>query len=141
MPLNRAHTTRPTHIMLPTYVVGYAWFGIGYALTPVALIQASPVLKYAENVMSMTAWGALFAFDAALIAAAVIVGETNPRRAWPRTAAMYALMLTFILMAIWTGIVVASTFSGVASFGSGALPFICTMACLASYYSLLRRDV
>src|SRR5690242_4680016 len=102
MPLNKANTSRPTHIMLPTYVVGYAWFGLGYALTPDALIRTSPVLRFAETIMSMTAWGALFAFDAALLALAMVVGATNPRRSWPRTGAMYALLLTFVLMAIWT---------------------------------------
>lgn len=141
MPLDREHISRPSRIMLPTYIVGYLWFGLGYMLTPDSLINQSPVLHYAETIMSMEAWGLLFVFDAGLLACALAAGYRRPARHWHRVAAMYALLLTAVTLATWTAVVVASTLAGVASFGSGALPFICTAACFASYVSLLRRDI
>lgn len=127
--------------MLPVYIIGYLWFGLGYMLTPDHIIEQSPVLHYAETVMGMDAWGTLFIFDACLLALAKVLGSGRSSASWPRTAAMYALLLTGITLAVWTGVVVASTLAGVASFGSGALPFICTAACFATYLSLLHRDL
>ena len=133
MPLDRAHVTRASRIMLPTYVVFFGMVGLNYLTTSRDTLLATPALAYVDRVMSLRAWGLLF-----LAAALLMVAALATRR---RLLYRFALRLCALSMLLFTGATVAAAcFSNATPFG-WAYPALVVAACAASDWSLATREV
>lgn len=72
MPLDRAHITSASAVMLPWYVVTDATFGVLFIIDPGDRFAGAPSLAAARGLLPLPAWGGLwFALAAVMVAAAV----------------------------------------------------------------------
>lgn len=133
MPLDRDHVTRASRIMLPTYAAFFGILGTIYLAAPLAKLTASPGLAYADHLLSLRWWGALFLAAAVTMVAALV----RRRREW----FVAALFLCGLSMAVFSAAQVAAVTVGGASPGSPFWPGFVTAACVASYRSLTAREV
>src|SRR5690348_15692484 len=100
MPLDRAHITVASRVMLPVYPIFSALFGLGLLLTPRDRMLQTPVFQTADHVAPLPTWGVLFLVVAALQVSAM-VAKTRPRYT-------LALGLLIVLMGVWTVVFIAS---------------------------------
>ena len=133
MPLDRAHVTVASRVMLPAYVVFFAGLGVNYVATPDSRLKASPALDYAAQFMSLPAWGGLF-----LVASALMFVALVSRR---RVLYRYALLLCAYSMGVWTLANILAAFHSDATPLGWLWPAIVVAACVASYRSLTVREV
>lgn len=133
MPLDRAHLTRASQIMLPTYVVAYTILGLVYVLWPMKKLLGSPGLDYANGIASLRLWGWIFLTAAALMATAL--------RSSNRLLFRYALWVCVVCMGSWSLVFVFAVLAGTSSPAAPVLPALATVACFASERSLLTREV
>lgn len=136
MALDRESVTAASRIMLPAYVVFFAWNAANYILTPRAILTDAPAIDYADQIMPMPAWGLVFAANAALMLTALIIA-----RAWSRSAFVYALWVGIVTMGCYSLVFVAATIYGGASLGACSWPLLAATACYASQRSLLKQEV
>lgn len=132
MPLDRAHVTAASRIMLPVYVVFFALVGGTYLFTPLGRLQQSPGLAYADALLTLRAWGGLFVAAALLMSAALVAH----RREWFR----FALMFCGLAMAVWAIVLVLAFLDGGASPTAWVWPGLVVAACVASYRSLTVKE-
>ena len=132
MPLTKENLTVASRIMLPTYVVVFAWLGLNYLLTSKTRLNKSPTLRYADMVVDIRALGILL-----LAAALIMLGALASRH---RTAARYALLLAGTCFLILLGVFLAAMFRSEASPSAAAWPFLGAAACAASYRSVTIRE-
>lgn len=133
MRLDRDTVTSASRIMLPTYVVAFGWIGASYVLQRPATISDHPALAYADELLDLDAWGAMFLVTAGVILAAMVTGS--------REKAMYALILGLICCVIWWGVFMAAWLWGDGSSSAPAWPMLGAFACFASYRSISRREI
>lgn len=132
MPLDRQHVTAASRVMLPTYAGFFAVVGGNWLLTPADRLLASPGLAYADALLTIRAWGALFLGAALLMVAALAARHRDAFRA--------ALLFCFFTLLVWAGVMGAAAINGTASPSAPAWPTFIACACLASYRSLTRRE-
>lgn len=132
MPLDPAHVTGPSKIMVPTYLIFFAVNGLNYMTASANWLLPSPMLRYANELMPIRVWGALFVTCAALMAWAMVRAN--------RTEYRFALLVCALSMVIWTGIAVAGIWVEHVSFSAWTWPGLVSAACFATNLSLARND-
>jgi hypothetical protein len=130
MPLDRAHITRASLIMLPSYVLFFGGVGLNFMTAPFDRLAATPMLRYADQIMSIRVWGCLFALCALLMAVAMLLHH--------RELYQFALLLCGISMVLWTLVAIVGIFERPISYSSWLWPAIIAAACFASNRSLVR---
>ena len=132
MPLTRTTVTAASRIMLPTYVIAFAWFGLSYLFGPKALLTSSPALAFADDVMPLRAWGGVFLFCALLMCAALLLGR--------RTLYRFALRMCGLSMIVWALIIAGAYLAGDVSASAPVWSAFIAVACFASDRSLAVRE-
>lgn len=130
--LTPAEVTVASRIMLPTYVALFAFVGVNYMTTGERLTE-SPSLAFADSVLSMPAWGAMFLAASAVMVTALMMHE----RIWFR----FALWLGIVCLAIWSALFLAAAIWSSASPSGWTWPAFVAVACFASDRSLLKGEV
>lgn len=131
MPLDRQHITAASRVMLPTYVVFFGVVGVNFIASPHRL-AASPMLRYADDVMSLRAWGGLFFGCCMLMVAAMAIGHRDLYR--------FALLMCAFSMVLWAVVAILGIFVEPVSFSAWVWPATVAAACFASNRSLVRRE-
>ncbi|HKY57652.1 MAG TPA: hypothetical protein VJL80_06415 [Aeromicrobium sp.] len=131
MPLDRAHVTVASRIMLPTYIGFFLIIGCNYIIDPPRLAQ-SPMLRFADSLMSLQVWGSLFVACSLIMAAAM----------WSKRRTLYrfGLILAGTSMGLWAIAATFGAFLEPISFSAWAWPTFVTCATVASNRSLVRGE-
>lgn len=130
MPLDRAHITVASQVMLPTYAVFFSVIGTNFLFGPESRTTGSPMLGYANSLMSIHVWGGLFLGCGILMTLALWLHNRDLYR--------FALIVCASSMGVWTAVAIAGIFSEPVSFSAWAWPGAMASACLASNRSLVR---
>lgn len=133
MPLNRANMTIASRIMLPAYVVVFAWIGLGWLVTPLERLTESPGLRYLNDTVGLRAIALVLVVAAFLIALALVRAN--------RDTARYALTLAGFCFALLFAAFLAAPFFSNTPPSAGAWPFLGLAACRASYKSVTIHEV
>jgi hypothetical protein len=133
VPLTRESVTAASRVMLPAYVLFFAALGGNYILTPTSRLLDSPGLRYANGVMPLRVWGALFLISAALM---LIALGTHKRILY-----RYALLLCGLTMLLLTIVYILAAFHSDATPAGWIWPALVVAACAASYRSITARGV
>lgn len=133
MPLTRGTVTAASRIMLPTYVIFFAWVGGNWALTDSHRLGESPALRYAATLLPMPMWGCLLVAVSILIAVALLSHR--------RDLCRFALWIAAIALGLFAVIFALAGFVSVASPSAAAWPLLGAAACIASERSLLKGEV
>lgn len=133
MPLTRTTVTAASRVMLPAYVITFAWIGGAWVFTDEGYLINSPALDYANNLLPLPAWGGLL-----LGVAALILGAMLSRH---RLLCRVALWIAFVVMCVFVVVFAAASIGGLASPSAAAWPFLFAAACFASDRSLLNGEV
>lgn len=131
-PLDRAHITAASRIMLPTYVVFFGVIGVNFLGGPSDRVVASPMLRYADQLMSIRAWGVLFLACCLLMVAALALRHRELYR--------WALLVCGLSMTVWALVAIAGAFTEPVSFSAWAWPALAAAACFASNRSLVKHE-
>lgn len=132
MPLTRATVTSSSRLMLPAYVAFFAVVGGNWLATPRERLLASPGLAYADALLTIRAWGALFLGAAVVMAAALATRHRDAFRG--------ALLFCFLTLLCWAAVMVFAAFRSETTPSGWAWPAFIATACLASYRSLTARE-
>lgn len=132
MPLDRAHITVASRIMLPAYVVFFASQGVNYMIAD-ETARASPALSFADDVMPLAAWGVVFLGCSALMVVSMIVKSRNLFR--------FALRICGLSIMFWAAAITAASLAGDATPLAATWPAFVATACYATDRSLGRREV
>jgi hypothetical protein len=127
MPLSRATITAASRIMLPTYATLFLSLGVNYLVKPPRLGD-SPALTFADQLLPLQVWGAIF-----LTAGLLMVTALATRR---RLLFEYALWLGGLTLAAWAIVFAAAAFRAHVSATAWEWPAFGVAACYASYRSL-----
>jgi hypothetical protein len=133
MPLDKAHVTRASRIMLPAYPIFFLAFGLGLLLTPTRVMLATPSFRTAADIMPLPTWGAILVGVAAFQAFAL-----GGRR---RSTYLAALGVGLVCMVGWVLIFAWAAFQGGAPWTAPMWPAFVAVACVASMVSLEAREV
>lgn len=128
MPLDRNHITVASKVMLPTYIIFFGVVGLNFALSQTPRLFESPMLRYANELMSIRAWGGVFLACSAIMLTALIAHH--------RFLYRYGLMVCCVSMAVWATVAFAGIFTEPVSFSAWAWPAALAAACWASNRSL-----
>ena len=132
MPLDRAHVTAASRVMLPTYPAFFGILGAGLVFTPTGRLTATPVFRYVDDhLLDIHLWGVGFLLLAAAFAAALL---THRRRVY-----QLALGCAIGWMSLWTVLAAASA-AETGSFTAWAWPAFVGVACWASLVSLETKE-
>lgn len=132
MPLTRANVTVASRVMLPAYTIFFAVVGASLITTPLARLAATPMLRYADTIMSVRIWGALFVACALLMAAALARHH--------RTMFRFALLVCFFSMVLWAVVAILGVFYEPVSYSAWAWPALVAAACMATNRSLAKGE-
>ncbi len=134
-PLHRTEVTAASKIMLPACAALFTIKGWDYAFSPRDQLLKSPALAYADDVMPIGAWGALFLADAALMVFALSLQTVGARWAFS-----YALWVGIVS---WAGFAVVFALAARvdATRTAWALPAFVAVCCYASYRSISKGEV
>lgn len=129
MPLDRAHLTVASQITVPTYAIFFTVVGSNFLTGPYSRLS-SPMLRYADSIMSIRLWGALFLGCGILMFAAI----------WTHNRDLYrfGLLVCATSMLTWTLVAILGVFAEPVSFSAWAWPGAMTAFCLATNRSLVR---
>jgi hypothetical protein len=133
MPFARENVTAASRIMLPTYIAMFTAIGATYLLTPVARLNRTPGLAYANDQISVRAWGLLFLAAAAMMSLALLTHR--------RTLYQYALLVCVVAMTLWAVTLAAAAVNSTATVTAWCWPAFIAVACYASYRSLSVEEV
>lgn len=131
MPLDRENITVASRIMLPAYVLFFAAIGLNY-LSGSARLGLSPMLRYADELMPLQMWGALFLGCSLLMLYALIRRQRSTYR--------FGLLVCFFSMAVWTVVAIVGSLVESVSYSAAAWPGIVMAACAATNRSLARGE-
>lgn len=131
-PLDRDHVTVASKIMLPTYVAFFSVVGMNFALAPSPRLLESPMLRYADHLMPIRLWGALFVACGLIMLTALVTKNRMMYR--------YGLLVCGLSMSVWTAVAVVGLFFEPISFSAWAWPAFIAAACAASDRSLSRHE-
>lgn len=132
MPLDRAHITVASRIMLPTYVLFFAVVGSNFAAGTFGRASSSPMLRYANTIMPIPVWGAVFLACSLIMAVALV----RRSRFWYR----YGLLVCAISMIVWALVAIAGIFAEPVSYSAWAWPAFVAAATIASNRSLAQGE-
>lgn len=132
MTLTRDNVTAASRVMLPAYVLLFAYLGTNYALLVEGRVAKSPSLSYVDGLMPLPAWGGVFLAVAGILAAALLSRH--------RDAARYALWLGVVCMGGWALLFAAAAYWNDAPTSTCAWPAFVATACFASNRSLRRGE-
>jgi hypothetical protein len=121
MPFDRAHLNTPSRIMAPVCAVFFAVIGSNFAAGTFGRADASPMLRYANTLMPIPVWGALFIVCALLMVAAMVRGS--------RMVYRYALLVCSFSMVVWSLVAVAGIFVEPVSYSAWAWPAFVAAVC------------
>lgn len=130
MPLDREHLTVASRITVPTYVVFFTVIGANFLFGPASRNTSSPMLRYADSLMGIRAWGGLFLGCGLLMLVAMWVHSRDLYR--------YGLLVCALSMATWTLVAIGGIFAEPVSFSAWVWPGAMTAFCLATNRSLVR---
>lgn len=133
MTLTRQNVTAASRIMLPTYVIFFAWLGLSYIFGPDAPLTAAPALAFADALMPLVVWGWLFVACAVVMTAALLLHL--------RLMFRFALRMCGLSMLAWAVVILLATLAGEASLSACAWSAFVATACWASDRSLAVREV
>lgn len=128
MPLDRQHITVASRIMLPTYVLFFAVVGINFVAGTFGRASSSPMLRYADTIMDIRAWGSVFIACSLIMATALLTRN--------RMLYRYGLLLCGISMTVWALVAIIGIFAEPVSYSAWAWPGFVAAACAASNRSL-----
>jgi hypothetical protein len=131
VPLTRDTVTAASRVMLPAYVVLFAYLGLNYTITGPRLTD-SPSLAYADTLAVLPVWGCMFLATSAVMVVAIMQQE----RLWFR----FALWVGIVCMTLWTGVFAVAVLLSNASPGAPAWPAFVAVACFATDRSLLKGE-
>jgi apolipoprotein N-acyltransferase len=121
--------------MLRGLVVFFVWVAVGWFMTPLDTLRATPGLRYLDDIVGLRAISLLLIAAAFLIAAAL----RSTQRA--RDMARYALVGAGICLGALLGALLIAPFFSDTSPSAGAWPFLGVVACRASYKSVTAHEV
>lgn len=130
MPLDRQHVTAGMRVMIPLYMFFFGVIGISFMASPYHLLVATPMLRYADTIMSIRAWGGVFLACGLLMLAAIVTHNRGLYR--------YALLVCCISMTVWMLVAIAGIFAEPVTYSAWAWPGIVAGACYAANRSLGR---
>lgn len=131
MPLDRAHITAASRIMLPTYCVFFGTVGLNFLAHP-ARLDSSPMLRYADQLMCLRLWGAVFSTCCLLMVAAFAFRHRDLYR--------FAVRVCAFSMVAWAMVAIAGAIVQPVSFSAWAWPGLVAAACFASDRSLAKHE-
>lgn len=132
MPLDRAHVTVASRVMLPAYPVLAGVLGAGFLLTPERVLLETPIYRTMAGLMPLHFWGA----GLLLIGAVQVIALLAMRR----QTYGFTLGLMAVWMAAWSVVCVVSYFRGEASPVAWVWPAFALCACWATQLSLAARE-
>lgn len=103
MPLDRAHITKASALMLPFYIVTDAIYGVMFILDPGSRFGHAPSLAIARELLPLDVWGVMW-----LTLACFMVGAWGSRR---RDAMIGALWVSLITWLLWGFTTAAAVFT------------------------------
>lgn len=135
MPLDRDHMTVASRIMVPTYVVFFTGLGLASLVTPLHRLLETPMLRYADHLMSIRAWGGLFVACGLVMLVALL-----QRR---RMLYRWGLLVCGLSMAAWMLVAFVGLWFEPISYSAPLWPAFVVAACAASNRSLAKdtRDL
>jgi hypothetical protein len=133
MPLDRAHVTVASRVMLPTYVLFFAVVGSNFLAGTFGRASSSPMLRYADGLMPIRVWGGLFCACALLMAAAMLTRNRYLYR--------YGLTLCCFSMIVWALVALVGIWVEPVSYSAWAWPGFVAAACAASNRSLAQGEI
>lgn len=133
MPLDRAHVTVASRIMLPTYPLFVGSVGLSMTLTPLDRLLETPAFAYAADLAPLRLWGAGFLAVAAILIAGLLVHRRSTY------VAGLAVMVTW--MGGWTALLALSAINGDSSPSAWTWPAFVAVAGFATMSSLFAREV
>jgi hypothetical protein len=135
-PLDRAHVTKASRVMLPAYIALTGALGLVYLFDPLGNLSRAQPLAFPRAVMGghMEPWGALFLALSIGLAASLCRGSA--------LAVCLALCCSAVTFALWAVMYLATTLSDqAASVTASFWPAFVSTACVASLRSILAREV
>ena len=126
--LTRDNVTAASRVMLPTYVLTFAALGANYVLTPAHTLTQSTALAFADGLMPLPVWGAVFLAASATMLTAIVVHR--------RLLFRFALRVCAMSMFIWAVVIGLASLGGEASPAAAVWPAFIAVACMASDRSL-----
>ena len=132
MPLDRAHVTTASRVMLPAYPVFFTGVGLSLTLTPEDRLKATPAFDYADRLIDLDVLGGGFLALAAAFVVALLI----------RRRSLYQQMLSVavVWMTAYAALMLVSALDGRASFSAWTWPGFIALACWASLRSLAVRE-
>lgn len=135
MPLDRAHVTVASRVMLPTYPMLAGVLGAGFLFTPEPILLETPIYRSMAHLAPLHFWGAGLLLIAAIQLVALALYQRRGRGLY-----QYALGLLAVWMAAWAGVCVVAYFGGEASPVAWVWPAFAARCCWASMLSLAARE-
>lgn len=134
MPLDRAHVTVASRVMLPAYTALNGVFAAVFLTDPQLRLQKAPSLAYARGWLPISVWGLLWFTLAALMIVALVVRH--------RETFVTALAVNAAAWFVW-GLVTAAAVVTQANVTplAGVLPWFVATASFASMLSLLHQEL
>ena len=132
MPLDRAHITTASRLMLPVYALFFAGVGLSLTLTPQPRLRQTPAFAYADRLLDLDWWGAGYLVVALALTLALVLRHRATYRA--------ALAVGCVWMAGWAVLVAVSAWEGQASFAAWTWPAFVALASYATLRSLAVRE-
>lgn len=132
MPLDRQHITAASRVMLPAYVVFFAALGFNY-MTAEQVALNNPALAFANDLMPLPVWGAVFLVCACLMGVALLLKQ--------RFLYRFALRFCAVSMVFWAVVIAWASWVGDATPLAAAWSAFVATACYATDRSLAAREV
>lgn len=133
MPLDRAHVTVASRVMLPAYPLFMGALGVSFVVAPDRILLKTPTFNFADRLAPLPLWGVMFLLAAAGMTLALLIHR--------RAAYQAAIVVAFGAMGWWTILTFASTVAGDASPTAALWPAFVSVALYATYQSLVSREV
>lgn len=127
MSLDRQNVTAASRIMLPTYVVFFGVLGVNYLIAD-DTAAANPALVFANAMMPLPVWGALFIICSCGMAGALATKRRLPYR--------FALRICAGAMGLWAIVILLASLAGDATPFAACWAAFVAVACMASDKSL-----
>jgi len=126
--LTRETVTVASRIMLPVYVAFFGILGLNFLISPHSRMVRTPMLQYADNIMSLQVWGMLFLVVSGLMAEALFLHR--------RGLYQVALLVCAGSMTVWAVVGVFAAIRSEATPAGSVWPAFVVAACIATYRSL-----
>lgn len=130
MPLDRDHLTRASQITVPTYMVFFIANGLNYMTSSTNWLLPTPMLRYANSIMDIRVWGALFFSCGLLMLVAMWIHGRELYR--------FGLLVCAACMVVWAVLCIIGIRTEHVSFSAWTWPGAMFAFALATNRSLVR---